>query len=83
MTITIQKVASREFLGTDPGDWVRDPHEALCFPNTRAALAFCRKHRLENVRLVVFFRKGRLSLLLYVPGSDTPLPTGETKAAVV
>ena len=81
MTIAIQKVGTREFLGEGPQDWVRDPHDAMAFRDTRAALAFCRRNRLENVRLVIFFRNRKVSLLLYVPGSVTPVPTGATKAA--
>ena len=83
MTIAIQQVGTREFLAEGPKDWVRDPHEAMCFHDTRAALAYCRKNRLENVRLVVFFGNRKVSLLLYVSGSNTPLPAGATKTAAV
>lgn len=79
MNIVIQRVESREFLASLPDDWVRDPHDALIFADTRHALAYCRKHELENVRLVVFFRNNKVSLLLYVPGSAAPTPAGATK----
>ena len=75
MTILIQQVGTRRFLaGTD--DWVTDARDALTFADTRHALSYCRRHSLENVRLVVFFKDKKVSLLLYVPGSDTPAPAG-------
>ena len=75
MTIVIQQIETRQFLaGQD--EWVGDPHEALTFTDTRHALQYCRRHTLENVRLVVFFRDKKVSLLLYVPGAKTPAPAG-------
>jgi hypothetical protein len=76
MNIAIQRVQTREFLGESPEDWVRDPHEAMAFPDTRTAISYCRVHCLQNVRLVVFFRDRKVSFLLYVPGSTTPQPAG-------
>jgi hypothetical protein len=79
MTIVIQEVGSRRFLaGQD--EWVSDAHEALAFSDTRHALGYCRRNKLENVRLVVFFKDKKVSLLLYVPGSDTPAPAGALRA---
>lgn len=78
MNIVIQNNESREFLA-DANDWVKDPHDALIFPDARHALAYCRRHDLGNVRLVVFFRNKQVSLLLYVPGSAAPAPGGTTK----
>lgn len=78
MNIVIQRTETREFLASLPDDWVKDPHDALVFSDTRHALDYCRRHELENVRLVVFFRNNKVSLLLYVPGSATPTPTGAT-----
>ncbi len=75
MTIVIQQTDSRRFLAGDE-EWVADPHEALTFDDTRQALQYCRRHTLQNVRLVVFFRDKKVSLLLYVPGSKTPAPAG-------
>ena len=80
MTIVIQQVESRQFL-VEPDDWVRDPHDALIFTDTRHALNYCRRHELENVRLVVYFRDKKVSLLLYVPGSNTPSPAGAMRTA--
>jgi len=79
MTIVIQHVESRQFL-TGSDEWVGDPHEALLFGDTRHALNYCRREQLENVRLVVFFRDKKVSLLLYIPGSRTPAPAGMMKA---
>jgi len=81
MNVAIQKVDTREFLASLPDDWVRDPHDALPFTDARAALAYCRRHELENVRLVVFFRDKKVSLLLYVPGSETLAPSGAMRTA--
>ena len=75
MTIVIQQVGTRQFLADD-NEWVSDPKDALTFSDTRHALGYCRRHALENVRLVVFFKDKKVSLLLYVPGSDTPTPAG-------
>lgn len=75
MTIAIQQIETRQFLA-DREEWVRDAQAALSFSDTRHALNYCRRHALENVRLVVFFRDNKVSLLLYVPGSDTPSPAG-------
>jgi len=80
MNIMIQRVETREFLADPPDDWVKDPHEALIFSGIRPALAYCRRHHLQRVRLVVFFRNNKVSLLLYVPGSGTPTPAGAIKA---
>ena len=78
MNIVIQQVESREFLA-GRNDWVKDPNQAVVFSDTRHALAYCRRHELENARLVVFFANHKVSLLLYVPGSATPTPTGAKK----
>ncbi len=78
MNIVIQRVESREFLAS-PNDWVRYPHDGLKFADIRHALAYCRRHELENVRLVVIFRNRKVSLLLYVPGSTAPTPAGATQ----
>lgn len=75
MTIAIQEVGTRQFLAGED-EWVRDPHDALAFPDTRHAVQYCRRHHLENVRMVVFFQDKKVSLLLYVPGSNTPAPAG-------
>ena len=75
MTIVIQQVGTRQFLA-DPDEWVSDARDALSFSDTRHALSYCRRHSLENVRLVIFFKDKKVSLLLYVPGSDTPSPAG-------
>jgi hypothetical protein len=81
MTIVIQQIPTRQFLaGQD--EWVRDPHDALAFSDTRHALQYCRRHELENVRLVVFFGDKKVSLLLYVPGSDTPAPAGSMQTTL-
>ena len=80
MTIVIQQNETRQFLA-DGGEWVRDAHEALSFSDTRQALNFCRRRALGAVRLVVFFQHNKVSLLLYVPGSDTPSPAGAMGAA--
>ena len=75
MTIVIQDIGTRRFY-MDSAQWVAEPQEALTFGDTRHALKFCRHHRLRNVRLVVFFRNHKVSLLLYVPGSAAPAPGG-------
>ncbi len=82
MTIVIQQVGTRQFLA-DRDEWVSDAREALSFSDTRHALAYCRRHALENVRLVVFFKDKKVSLLLYIPGSDTPAPAGAMRAVAV
>ena len=75
MTIVIQHAETRQFLiGLD--EWVIDPRGALTFTDTRKAMNYCRRHELNEVRLLAFFRDKKLSLLLYVPGSKTPTPTG-------
>ena len=79
MNIVIQRVETREFLASSPDDWVKDPHDALIFTDTRHALDYCRRHELEDVGLVVFFRDNKVSLLLYVPGSAAPVPGGVSK----
>lgn len=80
MNIVIQQIETREYLsGID--SWVKDPRDALSFGDTRKALGYCRRHELENVRLVVFFSDKKVSLLLYVPGSNTPAPAGMMRAA--
>jgi hypothetical protein len=75
MTIVIQDVGTRRFYA-DSDQWVMEPRDAVTFSDTRHALRFCRRHHLHNVRLVVFFRDHKVSLLLYVPGSKTPAPAG-------
>lgn len=80
MTIVIQDIGSRRFY-EDNNHWVTEPRDAVTFTDTRHALRFCRRHHLRNVRLVVFFSDRKVSLLLYVPGSDTPAPAGEMHAA--
>ena len=75
MTIVIQNVATREFLAGS-NEWVHAPHDALPFDDTRKALKYCHRHELESVRLVVFLRDRKVSLLLYVPGSKAPSPSG-------
>ena len=82
MTIVIQHLETRRFLA-GPEAWVDDSHEALLFNDTRHALNYCRREELENVRLVVFFRDKKVSLLLYVPGSRTPVPAGVMKVTSV
>jgi hypothetical protein len=79
MTIAIQDVETRRFYADD-NHWVAESRDALSFSDTRHALQFCRRHRLRNVRLVVFFQDHKVSLLLYVPGSDTPAPAGRMRA---
>jgi hypothetical protein len=79
MTIVIQQIETRQFLAKGD-EWVSEAKEALSFSDTRHALHYCRRHSLENVRLVVFFRDKKVSLLLYVPGSDTPAPAGMMRA---
>jgi hypothetical protein len=79
MTIVIQQIETRRFLA-DRDEWVSEARDALPFSDTRHALSYCRRHALENVRLVVFFRDKKVSLLLYVPGSDTPAPAGAMRA---
>ena len=81
MTIAIQDIESRQFLAGED-EWVSDPHDGLAFSDTRHALQYCRRHQLENVRLVIFFSDHKVSLLLYVPGSNTPAPAGSTKLAL-
>lgn len=83
MTIAIQRSETREFLAGLPDEWVKDPHDALLFRNTRHAVAFCRRHELENMRLVVFFQDKKVNLLLYLRGSETPEPAGDLKALAV
>ena len=80
MTIVIQQIETRQFLASH-SEWVQDPHEAFVFGDTRHALQYCRRHALQNVRLVVFFRDKKVSLLLYVPGSSTPAPAGALRTA--
>lgn len=80
MTIVIQEVKTRRFYAGS-GDWTGDPKEALAFTDTRHALKYCRTHRLSDVRLVVFLRDRKVSLLLYVPGSKSPSPAGEIHTA--
>jgi hypothetical protein len=82
MNIAIQRADTREFLATAPDDWVRDPHEALVFNDTRSAIGFCRRKHLENVRLVVFFRDKRVNLLLYERDAETPVPAGALRPAL-
>jgi len=80
MTTMIQQIRTRKFLaGCD--EWVRDAHEALTFTDTRHAFQYCRRHELENVRLVVFLHDKKVSLLLYVPGAKTPAPAGVLSTA--
>ncbi len=80
MTIVIQRIETRQFLtGTD--EWGTEARDALSFSNTREALRYCRRHALVNVRLVVFFSDHTVSLLLYVPGSNTPAPAGAMRNA--
>lgn len=75
MTIAIQDVETRRFYA-DYNHWVIEPREAVSFTDTRQALQFCRRRHLRNVRLVVFFGDHKVSLLLYVPGSNVPTPGG-------
>jgi hypothetical protein len=76
MTVVIQGVETRRFYaGVD--EWVSDPHDALPFSDTRHAVQFCRRHDLHDVRLVVFFSNHKVSLLLYIPGSNAPTPAGK------
>ena len=82
MTIVIQEIGTRQFYA-DYDQWVSEPREAVSFTDTRHALNFCRRHRLQNVRLVVFFSDHKVSLLLYVPGSGTPAPAGMMSPAEV
>jgi hypothetical protein len=81
MNVVIQRLETREFLESPPDDWVRDPRDAMPFKDMRAAMAYCRKHGLENVRLVAFFGANRVSFLLYLPGCKTPTPAGALKPA--
>jgi len=67
MNVVIQRLETREFLASLPDDWVRDPRDALLFNHMRAAMAYCREHGLDNVRLVAFFGANRVSFLLYLP----------------
>jgi hypothetical protein len=80
MSIVIQQSGTRRFLAED-GEWVSDPHEALTFSETRHAIQYCRRHGLDQVRLVVFFKNRKVSLLLYIPGSSVPAPAGAVKVA--
>jgi hypothetical protein len=80
MNIVIQQIDTRQFLAHEQ-EWVADSHEALTFNDTRQALQYCRRHALRNVRLVVFFRDNKVSLLLYVPGSKAPAPAGVLHSA--
>lgn len=75
MTIVIQQIETRQFLA-ESDEWVSDARDALTFSGTRQALRYCRHHALRDVRLVVFFGDKKVSLLLYVPGSETPAPAG-------
>ena len=75
MTIAIQDIETRRFYA-DYDNWVAEARDAVTFTDTRHALQFCRRHHLRNVRLVIFFSDHKVSLLLYVPGSDTPAPAG-------
>jgi hypothetical protein len=75
MTIAIQDIETRLFYA-DYDNWLAEPRDAVTFTDTRHALQFCRRHHLRNVRLVIFFSDHKVSLLLYVPGSDTPAPAG-------
>jgi len=80
MSIVIQQADTRRFLAED-GAWVPDPHAALTFSDTRRAMDYCRRHTFEPVRLIVFFQNRKVSLLLYVPGSNVPAPAGAVKVA--
>lgn len=80
MNIFIQRGETREFLAA-PDDWVQDPHDAQPFADTRAALTYCRKHDLREVRLVLVFGDHRVSVLRCVSGSETPVPADALKAA--
>jgi hypothetical protein len=80
MTIAIQDIETRQFYA-DYDNWVAEPRDAIAFTDTRHALQFCRRHHLRNVRLVVFFSDHKVSLLLYIPGSDTPAPAGVVHTA--
>ncbi len=82
MTIAIQDIGTRQFYA-DYDQWVSEPREAIAFTDTRHALKFCRRHHLQNVRLVIFFSNHKVSLLLYVPGSSTPAPAGMMSSAEV
>ena len=81
MTIAIQDIETRLFYADDD-NWLAEPRDAVTFSDTRHALQFCRRHQLRNVRLVIFFSDHKVSLLLYVPGSDTPAPAGMMHTAV-
>lgn len=80
MSIVIQQAETRSFLAED-NEWVTDPHEAVTFSDTRHAIRYCRRHALEQVRLVVLFKNRNVSLLLYIPGSKVPMPAGAVKVA--
>ena len=80
MTIAIQDIETRLFYA-DYDNWQAEPRDAVTFADTRHALQFCRRHHLRNVRLVIFFKDHKVSLLLYVPGSDTPAPAGMVHTA--
>lgn len=80
MSIVIQHVETRQFVADDDA-WVADPHDALTFSDTRHALKYCRNHSMQGVRVVVFFKDRKVSLLLYIPGSNTPAPAGQINNA--
>jgi hypothetical protein len=75
MNIVLQQIETRRFYAGD-GDWVREPGEALNFDDARHALQFCRRHHMQNVRLIAFLQGGKVSLLLYLPDSNAPAPDG-------
>lgn len=80
MTIAIQHIKTRRFYAA-ADYWVDEQRDAVSFADTRHALQFCRRNHLRKVRLVVFFRDNKVSLLRYVPGSDTPDPAGLMRTA--
>jgi hypothetical protein len=75
MTIVIQDNETRRCYAGE-GVWVAEPRDALPFSDTRHALQFCRRHHLRNVRLLALLRDKKVSLLLYVPGSNALAPAG-------
>jgi hypothetical protein len=75
MTIVIQDVETRRCYAGDD-DWVMEPREALPFHDARHAVQFCRRYRFRNVRLLALLRDNKVSLLMYVPGSDIPTTAG-------
>jgi len=79
MSIVIQQAETRRFLAEDD-EWVTDPHDGVTFSDTRHAINYCRRHALEQVRLVVVFNNKKVSLLFYIPGSKVPSPAGAIKA---